>query len=249
MLKEEAKTTIPESTPFDLKFEFLAKKTKEIVEKKIKVSDPIQEILNDAVLNAWVKTGRDIHEGKRKRCAFCNGEIDDSLWDKLNKHFNKESEELDSETDKLLQQIEAEKKRIPLLIKINSSDFYSSFQFESDQLKTFFESIVKDFCFSLNTLATQLQLRKKDIFNSATFKEPQNLTQELNSNRKRYENLRNQSNNFTNSLSAKHSEARAYLRLHEVHTFIVDIKYSDECEGIEKLKTKFFKVEKSKKNS
>jgi wobble nucleotide-excising tRNase len=247
LLKEEAKATIPESTPFNLKFEFLAKKTKEIVEKKIKVSDPIQDLLNDTALNAWVKTGRDLHEGKRKRCAFCNGEIDDSLWDKLNKHFNKESEELEAKIDKLLQQIESEKKRIPSLIKINSSNFYSSFQSESDQLKTSFESTVKDFCSSLNTLAKQLQLRKKDIFNPATFNEPQNLTQELNSIRDRYEDLRNRSNHFTNSLSAKQSEARAYLRLHEVHTFIVDIKYSDECEGIEKLKTEFEKVEESKK--
>jgi wobble nucleotide-excising tRNase len=249
LLKEEAKTTIPELNSFNLKFESFANKTQELVEKKIKVSDPIQVLLNDAALNAWVKTGRDLHEGKRKRCAFCNGEIDDSLWDKLNKHFNKESEELEAEIDKLLQQIEAEKKRIPSLIKINKSDFYSSFQSELDQLKTSFESTVKDYCSSLNTIVEQLQLRKKDIFNPATFNEPQNLTQELNSIRDRHEDLRNRSNHFTNSLSAKQSEARASLRLHEVHTFMVDIKYSIECEAIEKLKAEFEKAEDARKSA
>ncbi len=247
LLKEEAKATIPKLTPFNLNFESFANKTQELVEKKIKVSDPIQVLLNDAALNAWVKTGRDLHEGKRTRCAFCNGEIDGSLWDKLNKHFNKESAEIETKIDKLLQQIEVEKKRIPSLIKINNSDFYSSFQPELDQLKTSFDSTEKDYCSSLNTLAEQLQLRKKDIFNPAIFNEPQNLTQELNSSRDQHEDLRNRSNHFTDSLSAEQSKARASLRLHEVHTFIVDIKYSAECVGIEKLKTEFEKVEELKK--
>ena len=136
---------------------------------------------------------------------------------------------------------------IPSLITIKNSDFYSNFQSELDQLKASFEANVKDYCSFLKILTDQLQQRKSDIFNQATFNEPQNLTRALNSIRDQYEDLCNKSNHFRKLLSAEQIEARASLRLYEVHTFIVDIKYSDECEGVEKLKTKFKKAEKSKK--
>jgi wobble nucleotide-excising tRNase len=249
LLREEAKATIPESILFKLNFESCSQKTKELVEKKITISEPIQELLNDAALQAWVRTGRKYHESKRTTCGFCGGELPKDLLDRLDKHFNKESEQLRTEIDQLLQQIEAENNRTPSLITIKTSDFYSNFQVELDQLKASFEANVTDYRSSLKMLTDQLQQRKGDIFNPATFNEPQNLTQALNNIRDQYEDLRNQSNHFTNSLSAEQRKARASLRLHEVHTFMVDIKYSIECESIEKLKTEFEKAEDAWKSA
>ena len=68
----------------------------------------------------------------------------------------------------------------------------------------------------------------------------------MNAVRDSYEELRNESNQFTASLSAQQSEARAALRLHEVFTFITDIKYADECKAIETLKKAMDKAEKAK---
>lgn len=61
-----------------------------------------------------------------------------------------------------------------------------------------------------------------------------------------YEELRNKSNQFTASLSVQQSKACAALRLHEVFTFIDDIKYKDECDDIENLKKVLEKAEQTK---
>ena len=67
LLKEDSKQTIPESTPFSLSYSTFVTKVKDLVEKKIQASDPIQELLNDAVLETWVRNGRDYHKGKKNQ--------------------------------------------------------------------------------------------------------------------------------------------------------------------------------------
>lgn len=93
LLREEPKPEIPESSPFNLQYSVIASKAKELIEKKIQASDPIQELLNDAALATWVRTGRGHHQGKRDQCAFCGSDLPPDLWEKLDKHFNQESEE------------------------------------------------------------------------------------------------------------------------------------------------------------
>jgi len=62
LLKEEPKLEIPESSSFGLQYSVISSKAKELIEKKIQASDPIQELLNDAVLATWVRTGREHHQ-------------------------------------------------------------------------------------------------------------------------------------------------------------------------------------------
>ena len=73
------------------------------------MSDPIQELLNDAVLAEWVRTGQGLHKNKRTKCAFCGSSLPTEIWEKLEKHFNQESEELRAAIDGLLKSIEIEK--------------------------------------------------------------------------------------------------------------------------------------------
>ena len=68
----------------------------ELIQKKIQASNPIQELMNDAVLEVWVRHGRDYHKGKRNQCAFCGNDLPSNIWEQLDKHFNKESEDLRS---------------------------------------------------------------------------------------------------------------------------------------------------------
>lgn len=239
LLKEEAKPTIPVTPEFNLKFQLFSEKAKGLVQKKISVSEPIQELLDDAVLQDWVRSGRKHHESKRTTCGFCGSPLPKELWDKLDKHFNQESENLRSEIDQLLRQIESEKNRMTTLITFNANAFYSSFSGEIEGLKINFESAVKKYGQALQSLEEILNKRMGDIFRPIGFFDTKDFSVELDDIRTKYEDLRNQSNKFTNSLSSKQSESRAALRLHEVYTFIINIKYSDECVTIENLKHKF----------
>lgn len=247
LLKEEPKEEIPGSTAFNLKYSTFVTRAKELVEKKIQISDPIQELLDDAVLETWVRNGREHHKNKRTKCAFCGSDLPADLWEKLDKHFNQESEELRIAIEALLTSIDVEKSRIPNLLKIKNSDFYSNFSSDLETLGKQFSAQSTAYCKTLESIKEQLEKRKSDIFTSLTFDDPTSVEQDLNAVRDSYEELRNESNQFTASLSAQQSEARAALRLHEVFTFITDIKYADECKAIEILKEAMDKAEKAKK--
>lgn len=243
LLREEPKTEISESSSFNLQYTAISSKAKELIEKKIQASDPIQELLNDAALATWVRTGRGHHQKKRDTCAFCGSDLPDDLWEKLDKHFNQESEELRQALETLLASIERERAQVPNLLKIKNSDFYSNFTADLDSLAEQLSTLSTSYSQSLDSIKEQVEKRRDDIFVPLEFKTPESVEEDLNAVRDSYELLRNESNQFTASLSADQSEARAALRLHEVYTFINDIKYGDECTAIEALHEAMGKAE------
>lgn len=246
LLREEPKPEIPESSLFNLQYSATTSKAKELIEKKIQASDPIQELLNDAALATWVRTGRGHHQEKRDKCAFCGSDLPSDLWEKLDKHFNQESEELRQALDNLLGSIERERSRVPNLLKIKNSDFYSNFTSNLDLLAEQLSVQSTSYCASLDSIKEQVQKRKDDIFTPLEFDPPESVEDALNAVRDSYEQLRNESNQFTTSLSVDQSEARAALRLHEVHTFINIINYDNECTAIEALNEAKGKAEEAK---
>lgn len=246
LLREEPKSEFPESSSFSLQYSTIASKAKELIEKKIQASDPIQELLNDAALATWVRTGRGHHQEKRDTCAFCGSDLPKDLWEKLDKHFNQESEEFRESLDNLLGTIKRERSRVPNLLKIKNSDFYSNFITDLDSLAEQLSTQLTSYCTSLEALKEQVEKRKNDIFNPLTFNEPESVEEDLNAVRDSFEQLRKKSNQLTASLSADQSEARVALRLHEVYTFINDIKYEDECAAIDALNKAMGKTEEAK---
>ena len=246
LLREEPKPEIPESSSFNLQYSAIVSKAKDLIEKKIQASDPIQELLNDAALATWVRTGREHHQGKRDKCAFCGSDLPKDLWEELDKHFNQESEELRQALDNLLGSIERERSRLPSLLKIKNSDFYSNFTMDLDSLSEQLSAKSASYCESLDSIKEQAEKRKNEIFTPLTFDEPESVEDSLNAVRDSFEQLRKKSNEFTASLSEDQSEARASLRLHEVHTFINDIKYEEECTAIDTLNAAMGKAQEAK---
>lgn len=249
LLREEPKPEIPESSSFNLQYSAITSTAKDLIEKKIQVSDPIQELLNDAALAMWVRTGRGHHQEKRDKCAFCGSDISPDLWEKLEKHFNQESEELRQALDNLLGSIDRERSRVPNLLKIKNSEFYSNFTSNLDSLAEQLSNQSTSYCASLDSIKKQVEKRKDEIFTPLEFNPPESVEESLNAVRDSYEQLRNESNQFTDSLSADQSEARAALRLHEVHTFVNDIKYENECKVIDALKDAMGKAEEAKNSA
>lgn len=245
-LREEPKPEVSESSSFNLQYTAITSKAKELIEKKIQVSDPIQELLNDAALASWVRTGRGYHQGKRDKCAFCGSDLPEDLWEKLDKHFNQESEELRQALETLLRSIEREQSRVPNLLRIEKSDFYSNFTADLNSLEEQLSTLSASYSQSLKSIKEQVEKRRDDIFIPLEFKIPKSFEEDLNAIRDSYEKLRNKSNQFTASLSASQSEARTTLRLHEVYTFINDIKYGDECTNIETLRVTMSEAEEAK---
>ncbi len=96
LLKQEAMPGINDRLVISLAFDDLNTKVEPLLTKEIVPTKPIQELLNDSVLQLWVKQGVAYHRAKRTTCAFCRKALPDDIWQRLDEHFNKESDDLDN---------------------------------------------------------------------------------------------------------------------------------------------------------
>ena len=69
LLAEEIKSSIQKAS-FSLKYSELTVETKSLLSSKVESANKIQELVENALLNNWVKEGIDLHK-KRDTCAFC----------------------------------------------------------------------------------------------------------------------------------------------------------------------------------
>ena len=236
VLDEVTKRKIDKFTPFDLRYSIIVSKAKELIEQKIQMSNPIRELLNNAALEKWVRDGRGLHKGERDKCAFCGNDLPEDLWKKLDRHFNQESEELRTDLDRVLMDVEGEKKRVFNLLKIRNSDFYTKFTKDLDALAKQFSTHCATYCKNLESIKEKLKNRIDCISTPLTFVAPASVEDDLNAIGSSYEELINNSNQYTDSLSAEKSDARSTLLLHVVYTSSININYTNEKKTIKRLK-------------
>ena len=247
LLREVPKSTIPKLTFSQLKYSSIILRAKELVERKIKASEPIQELLDDAILAAWVRNGRQHHKEKRKTCAFCGSILSQDLWGKLDKHFNLDSEELHRDLDVLLAEIDEERDRVSNLLEVKKLDLYSNFTSKLYELSELLSITSKKHCENLSHIKQQIHKRKGNIFMPLEFSLLESVEGELNYVWDSLNNLIDKSNEFTSTLNIEQSQARRALRLQEVYKFKNDIKYEDEVIVIKTLKEEEAEAERLKK--
>ncbi len=235
LLREELKEEIPEYHSPSLNYSRIALSARELIERKISVSDPLQELLSDTVLENWVREGRTLHRNLKTTCGFCGNFLPQGLWEKLDKHFNQESEQLRAKIDTAIALIKTEKQNVPKLFHAKSSDFYSNFSKDIDSLNEIFLEASRNYIEALNSIEKQLCSRKDEIFTAATFIEPPSPEHGITLLFDSYETLRLESNKFANELGTQQKKSRTALRLNEVFTFITDIKYKDELKDTQSL--------------
>lgn len=232
--------------PPKLNFEGLVAETEALVTKKINVSDKIEDLVKDALLNHWVNNGRTHHKDKRDRCAFCDNPISKDRWEKLEKHFDKESEYFEKDIDALIDKIVEEKNAANTSLSIDKSLFYSKFHNQLDELIRMLKVAVDKYDNSLEKLAAQLKARKEDILNQKAFENPDNCLSDLLTIWNKYELIRIDSNKSTSFLNDEQSSAKEALRLKEVSDFLITINYQEQFDSINKHKEKLDISEQNK---
>ena len=235
-LKESPKESIPESEQLSLGYRTLLDEARSLVARRISVAEPIRDLLADAALQEWVRAGRGHHENKRTTCGFCGGTLPSDLWQKLDNHFNKESETLRQEIAALIARIDAETTRAPSLLPVDVDAFYVAYAQDAKTLASRVAGSVKAYVATLASIKEALNKRNRDIFNVVSFSDPTDASADLEAIRTEYETLRDKSNDYAASLNTKQAAARIALRLHEVATFIATIRYDDQLIKIAALK-------------
>lgn len=236
LLRESVKenlSTLPEKKP---SFEQYLLETKELLSKKIQPTQAINELLNDKLLQAWVKQGIDQHKGKRDTCAFCGNLIDPILWEKLDAHFNQESEALIIFIKAKIESLQKAKVALDVFIKFSKTDFYSIFYHEYEAFQKEWEILKSTYSSNIEKLILALQERESDIFNIKEISNIEDNSEEILAIFKKINILIKQNNEKTKTLLDDQKKVREALRLSEIANFLREINYSDELQFIENAK-------------
>lgn len=247
LLNESVKANIPEIERPNLDLNTFNSKAKELVNKPISNSNKIEQLLKDAILNRWVKEGRQLHKDKLKECSFCGNDISQERWNMLESHFDEESEKLEKDIDSLISETENSIQNIETQLKINKNLFYSKFHSDLDTLITQREQAIDIIKSDLNIIKKKLQERKEDILNSKIYNDITDNSKLLEDCWTTFETFRIQANEYSGSLEAEQTNAKKLLRLREVSDFITDIQYSTLKERIQLLNNTSDAEKQSKK--
>lgn len=235
LLNEEPKSKIPEKTVKSLDFEEIQRKAKLLVEKKIVLSNPIQELLEDSLLESWVRSGISLHKGKRSSCGFCGNNLPHNLMENLDKHFNKESESLRSSIESLIVALKEKINDVNQLLAFDKDEFYEQEKDAISLLEKRYKKFEKDYKLELKNLIKQLKSRLNSISMPIPFKDCFDYSSKLTKIIEEYNEIIKQTNQKTSKLSKSQNEARLKLRLHEIKVFLKTTKYTDKKRRIDSL--------------
>lgn len=239
LLKEEAKADIPEINKPTIDLSGISAKAKELVTKSISSSDKIEQLLKDAILNRWVKEGRQLHKDKPNQCSFCGNSISPERWNELDSHFDEESEKFEKDIDILTSEIDNYIRNIDTLLQINKSDFYSKFHSDLDALILQRQQMIDKTKSELQRIKTKLQERKDDLLNPKVYEDITDNSQQFENCWTKFEALRKEANEYSKSLEKEQSDAKKLLRLREVNDFVTTIQYTTVTAKIQTLKASY----------
>ncbi|WP_029050404.1 AAA family ATPase [Cupriavidus sp. amp6] len=238
LLKQDALADISGSISFTLAMDSLRSTAQSLLSKEIKPTTPIQELLNDSVLQLWVKQGLGHHRDKRDTCAFCRQSLPHNIWQTLDEHFSKESGELEAALDNAITSVKEEIAAIAGFISFKREQFYAeeraAFYLISKALAEALAIYKKD----LESLKKSLESRKASLFQTVVMKEALYDANEIQRHVDAINAIILTNNDKTKTLDKDKATAREALRLTDVYAFAQAISHDTELNRIADLKTK-----------
>jgi wobble nucleotide-excising tRNase len=234
-LKESPLSNIESELTFKPEINKIYKTTLDQIQRKISPTKPITDLLENAVLQAWVKDGIPHHKNKRDTCGFCGNKLPPDLFQKLDEHFNEVSIELENDIQDHIEFINEEKIFTQSLINISANIFYTTLQGEYNRILDIIEVDITKYCDSLDCFVTALESRKSSIFSSLSAPKFDDNSQDILDNINAINELINKNNQKTDTLSHDQEKYRDVLRLNEIHQFISDINLDSKEDNIQNL--------------
>ena len=248
-LSEEAKNPIDKIREAKPNFEKFYVKTKDLLSRVIKPNQPLTDLLNDSLLQTWVREGIDKHKDKRERCGFCDGVLPQELWTKLDAHFSKESEDLRGEVLNEMKVLDDAKQRLNSFLTLKKEDFYSSFYPEFNDFQTRWNITTDNYLKNIDILKNELSKREQDIFKVIYLEEIRDISSEIVALIMEINFLINENNLKTSNLTKDLQKIRSNLRHSVVANFINTISFFEQENKIKELKGEVEKLIVNQTNS
>ncbi len=209
----------------------------------VKPTQAIQELLNEAALQAWVKQGIPLHKDKRETCAFCRQNLPHDIWQVLDSHFSRESTDLEAAIDDCLTSISTELQAIPQFLTLTADQFYAEEKASFEAAKETLNGCLNFYKQDLEAIKVALENRKATLFKSVPMPSLHHDSTAIQKCVDAITTLVIKNNERTNSLERDKEKARESLRLNDVATFISSLGYDAELSRIAGLKEEAEKAE------
>ena len=236
LLEEKPLPNINTKVSFTTNFKALYENSVEILTAEIKPSEPIQELLNDSLLQSWVRDGMGYHRNRRSACGFCGQALPRDLWERLDAHFSEESLNLEDAIKKQIEAVEVEISSLSGIVLPTKESFYASVRPSFEELEGKFHKAVSDYEKQCKKLLRELRARQKDIFNPRQYPEYKNFSDRISGCVEELNKVIKRNNEKTRSLSEDQETARKDLRLNAVAGFIKQIDLSGEEKKVTALR-------------
>jgi wobble nucleotide-excising tRNase len=237
LLKQEALPDITNTLEIALKLESLRATAEPLLSQTITPTRPIQELLNDSVLQLWVKQGIGHHRDKRDTCAFCRQSLPHDLWQVIDEHFSKESSDLESALDTAISSVTEEVAAVARFIPFESAQFYAEERAAFDVSSRALSSALNLYKKDLESLKQSLEARKNSLFEPVVLNDFSHDAVGIQEHVKAINALIVASNGRTKTLEKDKTAARDALRLNDVFEFIETIAYDTELDRVATLKS------------
>lgn len=225
-------------------FQYFYSLVKNITEKPINKSEEIKELATDYILSEWVKQGMKHHSEKHKTCIFCGSSITDERWQQLNKHFDKSKQDLETEIEKAEKEIKVHNEEIERIASsIKKDAFYIKFHEQINEIDLKVQKFIDNYKKQTSKLLDNLTKRKQSIAIPFTIEKIEDLTHILNEIVATFEQLRTESNAYTDNLASNKKISQDKLRLHEVRKFLDDIDYKKIIQNIDNFNSEKEEIE------
>jgi wobble nucleotide-excising tRNase len=245
LLKEEEKVIITSLQEFKPDFANQLNQVNELLKKQIKPSEPITELVNNSLLQEWVRQGIDKHKNLRETCGFCGNPIGDNLWDKLDAHFSKESEDLRKEIRLKIDKLEQSKINLSDFFTLLKESFYANLHSQFDTLQKQWNSTIRTYIKNIDVLIFQLIEREKDIFKEREVIQVTDVSETIFETIVEINKLIIEHTNKSSTLKADQNKARVKLKYSEIAKFLNSINYQNQILQIKKLEVEEAISEKS----
>lgn len=237
VLQEELKTNIQKASCYEFKYNSLIEETQKLLSKTVESAGKIQELVEDTLLNGWVEKGLPLHL-QRKTCAFCGQTIPEGRINELQHHFNEEMDIFQKQIENEIYRIESEKENIfNKYVNLKETDLYVKYQDRAKECIDIIKKSVKSYITELDKLIVQLKSKKENVFSEVEFVEPNDVTQSLTDEVKKYNKLIEEAIEYGKALQTEKNSAKESLRFNTVAQFLLDIKYQDLCTEIANLRS------------
>lgn len=237
LLKQEALPDITETLAIDLQFDSLRSQAEPILSKVITPTKPIQELLNDSLLQLWVKQGIAHHRDKRQVCAFCHQSLPHDIWQRIDEHFSKESGDIEIALDNAITLVNGEIAAVAGFFSLNRDQFYTEERSDFDTSSRALADALGIYKKDIEALKDSLQTRKSNLFQATVPLPSLHDPIEIQNHVDAINDLIAKNNGKTKTLEKDKTAAREALRLADVCAFADAITFEAESARIATLKT------------